>query len=518
MYAQDHTDLNPNPNDLDFGDVDVDDDKTKTVTIVNEYAGSITIDQVSIDGDNEFDVESEDCEGTLADDAECEIDVVFEPTDEGSYDAVLEVLVNGDTDPLEIDLQGTSGDDGSSNADVKLTISDDSLDFEDTMVDYVSMKQFDLTNDGTESITIEDIGLYGDEDEHFDVYDRDCLDVTLAAGKSCNVLVFFEPSATGSMQSEIEILVDGEADEFIVELDGTAITASTDVSVSPIRKDFGVSEKGDAKSVTFTVDVSAASIRIDTSLTGSSDFKIHRDRCDGEDIGSTEDENECDITINYDSVHSGFIGAVLEINADDEDFFIPVYAFVDGEDVVLTDIKGTTFEAFINRLVNAGVVGGYSDSTFKPEESVTRGQLAKFIFNAFDITKDVTCEKFSDVDTTNTFYDEITSLKCAEIIAGYPDGTYKPDNSVTRGEVTKFISMAMDAKGINIDLEETENFADVEEANTFYDYIAYLSSITFEGQKVISGYADGEFKSSETLTRGQMAKMIDVSMRYYESL
>jgi hypothetical protein len=519
-----HADLDSSKDPLDFGEVDVDDTKSKSLIITNEHAtDSLTITDVDISGSDrtEFDIDNdnEDCDGaTLAAGETCEITIIFEPTDELTYnDAVLEITVSGDTTAFEVDLEGVGGT-GSADTNVDVTISDETIDFEDTMVDYVSMKSFDITNSGTDSFLIEDIGLYGDDDEHFDVYDRDCLDVTLAADKSCTMLVFFEPDTTGIMLSEIEILIDGEPDEFIVEMEGEAITASSDVNVSPIRKDFGVAEKGDKKSITFTVDVSNTSIGIDTALTGSADFEIDDDDCDGKDIGSAEDNDECDIVINYTSSEGGFVYGVLEINADTEDFFVPVYAFVEGVEDYPDDILGDTFEDYIERLLDAGVVSGYTDGTYKPQELVTRGQLAKFIFNAFDIVENTSCDAFLDVTTTDSFYKEITSLKCAEIISGYPDGTYKPNDSVTRGQVTKFITEALKEKGITVDMDKVETFPDVDETDTFVGYIAYLSSLLFEGQKVIGGYSDGEFKSARILTRGEMSKMIDISMRYYESL
>jgi hypothetical protein len=50
---------------------------------------------------------------------------------------------------------------------------------------------------------------------------------------------------------------------------------------------------------------------------------------------------------------------------------------------------------------------------------------------------------FSDVPTTNTFHDEITLLADAGVVAGYPDGTFRPGNAVTRGAMTAFLARGL---------------------------------------------------------------------------
>ncbi|MDY7008341.1 MAG: S-layer homology domain-containing protein [Cyanobacteriota bacterium] len=57
----------------------------------------------------------------------------------------------------------------------------------------------------------------------------------------------------------------------------------------------------------------------------------------------------------------------------------------------------------------------------------------------FSKQRNATCGNFPDVDNSNVFYEHITTLKCNNIVGGFADGEYKPDNSVSRGEAAKFI-------------------------------------------------------------------------------
>jgi len=109
----------------------------------------------------------------------------------------------------------------------------------------------------------------------------------------------------------------------------------------------------------------------------------------------------------------------------------------------------------ITSLKCAQIVSGYpqSDGSFlyKPNNNVSRGEMAKFIKNAFNIPTNTECGGFPDVPANAPFYQEITSLKCAGIVSGYPQSSgpniYKPNNNVTRGEVAKFVSLARNRNG-----------------------------------------------------------------------
>jgi hypothetical protein len=72
--------------------------------------------------------------------------------------------------------------------------------------------------------------------------------------------------------------------------------------------------------------------------------------------------------------------------------------------------------------------------------------MSKFIKLAFNIPTNTACGDFPDVPPGAPFYEEITSLKCANIIRGYPEPngsrTYRPRNNVSRGEMSVFIDKA----------------------------------------------------------------------------
>ena len=110
----------------------------------------------------------------------------------------------------------------------------------------------------------------------------------------------------------------------------------------------------------------------------------------------------------------------------------------------------------------------------------------------------------------STFYDYIMDLACRGIISGYPDGTFRPGNNVTRGQLAKIVS---NAAGFE-DAIAGQTYTDVPEGSTFWLWIERLTL-----HQAISGYPCGGpaepcdnqnhhyFRPSANATRGQIAKI-----------
>lgn len=176
---------------------------------------------------------------------------------------------------------------------------------------------------------------------------------------------------------------------------------------------------------------------------------------------------------------------------------------------VFPDVPETyTFFSPIRDLSEDAIVSGYDDQYFRPERSVSRGEMAKFIQRAFSLEQDTSCPPFSDVPETYSFYDSVTSLKCAGIVSGFADGTYQPEKSVTRGEAMKFVMKALRNYKQDADYlaysGSAEPFSDVPVDSTFYEVIMAAHAHT-----VVSGYEDGTFQPDTYTLRGAMSKMVD---------
>jgi len=114
----------------------------------------------------------------------------------------------------------------------------------------------------------------------------------------------------------------------------------------------------------------------------------------------------------------------------------------------MSDVAGKDFEDAVNVLTELGVVKGYPDGTFKPDNIVTRAEMAVIVVSALGLSNYATgTANFSDMGGhwSNPFVAYATSLG---VIAGYPDGTFKPDKTVSYDEAA---TMLVAALGYNTD-------------------------------------------------------------------
>jgi hypothetical protein len=167
-----------------------------------------------------------------------------------------------------------------------------------------------------------------------------------------------------------------------------------------------------------------------------------------------------------------------------------------------SDVQSTDyFYEAVRYLYCIGAISGYADGTFRPYNNTTRGQLSKIIVLAEGWTLYTPpSPTFSDVPATDAFYTYIETAHSQGIISGYADNTFRPGNNVTRGQLSKIIVLA---QSWAIYTPPAPTFSDVPATDSFYSFIetAFYHSI-------ISGYADNTFRPGNSATRGQISKIV----------
>ena len=107
-----------------------------------------------------------------------------------------------------------------------------------------------------------------------------------------------------------------------------------------------------------------------------------------------------------------------------------------------SDVEGHALEADIAALAASGITSGCSATSFCPDRSVTRAEMAAFLVRGFDLVA-VSGTPFSDVEG-HFFEDEIASLAASGITSGCSATSYCPGRAVTRGEMAAFLIRAID--------------------------------------------------------------------------
>jgi hypothetical protein len=167
-----------------------------------------------------------------------------------------------------------------------------------------------------------------------------------------------------------------------------------------------------------------------------------------------------------------------------------------------TDLPDTHWSyPYVSYLYCRGVISGYADGTFRPDSFNTRGQFSKMMTLAFGWNLyNPVFPSFSDVQPGTEFYQYIETAKLRGIIDGYPDGTFKVGNSVTRGQASKMLVLA---RNWQVVYPATPTFPDVPPSHWAYGFIE-----TAIRHGIAGGYSDGTFKPNNLLTRAQLAKFI----------
>ena len=178
--------------------------------------------------------------------------------------------------------------------------------------------------------------------------------------------------------------------------------------------------------------------------------------------------------------------------------------------VDFTDDSDIDYEEAVDVISALGIVDGYSDDSFRPDGSLTRGAAAKIICNLIlgpttASALSATTAPFRDVPTTNTFAGYITYCSQQGIISGYGDGTFRPTGSLTGNA---FLKMLLGALGYDSSIE---------------GYTGANWQVNVIKQAVGIGLDDGNdnFVGSQTVTRQEAAlyafNMIQANLVQYDS-
>lgn len=158
----------------------------------------------------------------------------------------------------------------------------------------------------------------------------------------------------------------------------------------------------------------------------------------------------------------------------------------------------------IQSLLEKNVLNGYSNGTFKPEQDVTRAQAAKIISLAAGIKPlDPETASYPDVSTSHWAFGYIEALKKEGVIHGKGNGMYAPDDKLTRGQMAKILAEGFDLVGHSINY-----FTDVTAKEWMFTYVLALRD-----NGITVGYPeDNTYRPNGIVTRAQMAAFANRAM------
>ena len=166
---------------------------------------------------------------------------------------------------------------------------------------------------------------------------------------------------------------------------------------------------------------------------------------------------------------------------------------------------------FVEALYAQGITSGYPDGTFRPQNQVTRAEIAVFLLRALygNTYTPPTHSSYSFPDIADHWArDWIEEAKTEGLVSGYPDGTYRPNNQVTRAETAVLLLRAEHGSEYNPPTHANYSFSDIVD-HWAKDWIQDLYDEGF-----VSGYPDGTYRPNNPVTRAEMATMLDRVFNY----
>lgn len=176
----------------------------------------------------------------------------------------------------------------------------------------------------------------------------------------------------------------------------------------------------------------------------------------------------------------------------------------------ITDINGHWAQAQIEKWAQEGLIAGSPGGQIKPEEEITRVEFVKLVNRAFGKLKEDAACNFSDVKTSDSFFQDVASGVEAGYIAGYPDGSFKPHNKITRQEVAAILTRLLQLR--TVDKQSIESLAD-------YHSIAQwaktsINSVMTHG--LMGGFPDNTFRAQKSITRAETIATLERARVYAE--
>jgi hypothetical protein len=189
-----------------------------------------------------------------------------------------------------------------------------------------------------------------------------------------------------------------------------------------------------------------------------------------------------------------------------------IYAIVSGKKT-FSDLAGHWAKDDIELLASKLLIKGVSEEAFAPDQAITRAEFAVLLVRGLGLTAQTNTAVFSDVSGEEWFAGAIGTAVEAGLINGFTDGTFRPNATITREEMGVMIAraLAFAGNGAAADADAgLKRFADYAAISSWAK--AQLAVSVEAG--IIAGYTDGSFAPHQTATRAEAAVMLKRLLQY----
>lgn len=174
------------------------------------------------------------------------------------------------------------------------------------------------------------------------------------------------------------------------------------------------------------------------------------------------------------------------------------------------DVAGHWAKDDINTLASKMIISGLTETAYAPENKITRAEFASLVVKALGLEPNAAKAFFNDVKPNEWYAGAVGAAVEAGIINGYKDGTFRPNAKVSRQEVAAMIVQALKVAGQDISGNAAETDADLAQVTDKTTVASSAKSAVAAAVKsgIIKGNTGGEFAPNRNCTRAESAVMI----------
>lgn len=214
-------------------------------------------------------------------------------------------------------------------------------------------------------------------------------------------------------------------------------------------------------------------------------------------------------------------------------------------EITLENVQALNKDAYVSLPVGGDIEGHWAEeyvldamiskwvdasSAFRPNDAITRAEFVKVVNRAFGVNANdkSLVQDFSDVETTEWYYKEVKAAASLGYIEGYEDGTFRPNQPITRQEAAKIIAklhnnigiadgddmvdveiVAPDVNGNMVEKDTKTSFADDDLIASWADEsVQYLKD-----NDIVNGYDDNTFGPSNDIKRAEAITMLNRAVK-----
>ncbi|WP_312094891.1 S-layer homology domain-containing protein [Aminipila sp.] len=194
---------------------------------------------------------------------------------------------------------------------------------------------------------------------------------------------------------------------------------------------------------------------------------------------------------------AGMLSAVLVLTTN--------VGFASADTDKFTDINGHWGQSIINEAASLGIVGGYPEGNFLPDNLMKREEFYKLIVNVLTVKPDTanTAVSFKDVDPIEWYVPTIKTAVAAGITKGYEDGAFGVGQMISRQEAAKVVASVISTEN----LDTSKNASTAKDAAIIGEWALPYVNIMFQ-KGYMQGDNEGNFRPTMALTRAEAATLL----------